>query len=189
MSRVTLINLQFNTSGNYKCEVSTEAPNFETVAQNSNMTVMGKYKFSILCVTWQLLHVTKYSFLRKKLFAFCVILLCSWTGTFQSFSGWSNLHYKVLSQTYSKASRRSRRKRVGIKNIRNKSVTALWSFPSVAIEFEGQNWPQAIQSASIHIKCIDGKALCKNIDTQQKVFCSKMSNHLCWFENGYTEMI
>jgi hypothetical protein len=42
MSRVTLTNLQFNTSGNYKCEVSTEAPNFETVAQSSNMTVMGK---------------------------------------------------------------------------------------------------------------------------------------------------
>jgi hypothetical protein len=42
MNIVTLINLKFNTSGNYKCEVSTEAPNFETVAQNSNMTVMGK---------------------------------------------------------------------------------------------------------------------------------------------------
>jgi hypothetical protein len=42
MNRVTLTNLQFNTSGNYKCEVSTEAPNFETVAQNSNMTIMGK---------------------------------------------------------------------------------------------------------------------------------------------------
>jgi hypothetical protein len=42
MNRVTLINLQFNTSGNYKCEVSTEAPNFATVAQNSSMTVMGK---------------------------------------------------------------------------------------------------------------------------------------------------
>lgn len=42
MNKVTLTNLQFNTSGNYKCEVSAEAPNFETVAQNSNMTVMGK---------------------------------------------------------------------------------------------------------------------------------------------------
>jgi len=41
-TNVTLINLQFNTSGTYRCEVSTEAPNFETVAQNSNMTVMGK---------------------------------------------------------------------------------------------------------------------------------------------------
>jgi hypothetical protein len=42
MNSVTLTNLQFSTSGNYKCEVSTEAPNFETVAQNCNMTVMGK---------------------------------------------------------------------------------------------------------------------------------------------------
>ncbi|XP_021924665.1 uncharacterized protein LOC110832180 isoform X4 [Zootermopsis nevadensis] len=41
MNKVTLINLQFNTSGNFKCEVSAEAPNFETVAQNSNMTVMA----------------------------------------------------------------------------------------------------------------------------------------------------
>ena len=39
---VTIGNLQFNNSGNYKCEVSTEAPNFETVADSSNMTVMGK---------------------------------------------------------------------------------------------------------------------------------------------------
>jgi hypothetical protein len=42
MNIVTLIGLQFNTSGNYKCEVSTEGPNFQTVAQNSSMTVMGK---------------------------------------------------------------------------------------------------------------------------------------------------
>ncbi|XP_033607840.1 uncharacterized protein LOC111865754 isoform X2 [Cryptotermes secundus] len=41
MNKVTMISLQFNTSGNYKCEVSTEAPNFETVAQSSNMTVMA----------------------------------------------------------------------------------------------------------------------------------------------------
>ncbi|PSN39684.1 hypothetical protein C0J52_22263 [Blattella germanica] len=42
MNKVTLTNLRFNNSGNYKCEVSTEAPNFETVAQSSNMTVIGK---------------------------------------------------------------------------------------------------------------------------------------------------
>jgi hypothetical protein len=45
---VTLVNLQFNTSGTYRCEVSTEAPNFETVAQNSNMTVMGKYHCNVV---------------------------------------------------------------------------------------------------------------------------------------------
>ncbi|KAJ9574079.1 hypothetical protein L9F63_008493, partial [Diploptera punctata] len=40
MNQVTLNNLQFNNSGNYKCEVSTEGPNFDTDAKNSNMTVM-----------------------------------------------------------------------------------------------------------------------------------------------------
>jgi len=49
MNRVTLINLHFNTSGNYKCEVSTEAPKFETVARNSSMTVMGKYSCGAAC--------------------------------------------------------------------------------------------------------------------------------------------
>ncbi|KAJ9585522.1 hypothetical protein L9F63_002688, partial [Diploptera punctata] len=41
MNQVTLINLQFNHTGNYKCEVSTEAPDFKTVAQHANMTVMA----------------------------------------------------------------------------------------------------------------------------------------------------
>lgn len=43
MNMVTISNLQFNNSGNYKCEVSTEGPNFETVIQGSNMTVMAYY--------------------------------------------------------------------------------------------------------------------------------------------------
>ena len=51
MNRVTLIDLHFNTTGNYKCEVSTEAPNFQTVAQNSSMTVMGK------CAVFHILYV------------------------------------------------------------------------------------------------------------------------------------
>ncbi|KAJ9596705.1 hypothetical protein L9F63_012270 [Diploptera punctata] len=41
MNMVTITDLQFNNSGNYKCEVSTEAPNFDTVANSSNMTVMS----------------------------------------------------------------------------------------------------------------------------------------------------
>ncbi|PSN38261.1 hypothetical protein C0J52_17447 [Blattella germanica] len=41
MNEVTLMDLRFNNSGNYKCEVSTEAPNFETVAESSNMTIMA----------------------------------------------------------------------------------------------------------------------------------------------------
>jgi hypothetical protein len=52
MNKVTLINLQFNTSGNYKCEVSTEAPSFATVAQNASMIVVGELRvqYFICCV-------------------------------------------------------------------------------------------------------------------------------------------
>lgn len=39
---VTLYNLSFNSSGNYRCEVSKEGPNFETVVRNGDMRVMGK---------------------------------------------------------------------------------------------------------------------------------------------------
>ncbi|GLH14466.1 Uncharacterized protein GBIM_18863 [Gryllus bimaculatus] len=42
MESVTLTDLSFTSSGTYRCEVSTEAPNFETVFKNANMTVMGK---------------------------------------------------------------------------------------------------------------------------------------------------
>ncbi|KAK7586231.1 hypothetical protein V9T40_004107 [Parthenolecanium corni] len=38
---VTLYNLSFNSSGNYRCEVSKEGPNFETVVRNGDMRVMG----------------------------------------------------------------------------------------------------------------------------------------------------
>ncbi|XP_066993867.2 uncharacterized protein [Anabrus simplex] len=39
--RVTLTQLSFNSSGTYGCEVSTEAPIFETLLQKQNMTVMA----------------------------------------------------------------------------------------------------------------------------------------------------
>lgn len=34
--------ITFNTSGFYKCEVSTDGPNFETVVKNGTMSVIGK---------------------------------------------------------------------------------------------------------------------------------------------------
>ncbi|XP_046671218.1 uncharacterized protein LOC124361219 [Homalodisca vitripennis] len=37
---VTLTALSFNTSGTYRCEVSTEAPSFKTVFASNNLTVM-----------------------------------------------------------------------------------------------------------------------------------------------------
>ncbi|XP_065205813.1 uncharacterized protein LOC135835476 [Planococcus citri] len=40
MTVITLNPLSFNSSGSYRCEVSTDAPNFETAAKNGNMTVM-----------------------------------------------------------------------------------------------------------------------------------------------------
>ncbi|XP_068084816.1 uncharacterized protein [Anabrus simplex] len=41
MENVTLTKLTFNSSGMYRCEVSTEAPNFQTVYMNRNMTVIA----------------------------------------------------------------------------------------------------------------------------------------------------
>ncbi|XP_046668310.1 uncharacterized protein LOC124359540 isoform X1 [Homalodisca vitripennis] len=41
MNKVSLAELNFNSSGNYRCEVSTEAPNFETRFKSSNMTVLA----------------------------------------------------------------------------------------------------------------------------------------------------
>ncbi|XP_034231312.1 uncharacterized protein LOC117639596 [Thrips palmi] len=40
-TRVTLRPLYYNTSGTFRCEVSADAPKFETVHQESNMTVLG----------------------------------------------------------------------------------------------------------------------------------------------------
>ncbi|KAJ1520188.1 hypothetical protein ONE63_004401 [Megalurothrips usitatus] len=40
-TQVTLRPLTYNTSGTYRCEVSADAPKFETVHQESNMTVMA----------------------------------------------------------------------------------------------------------------------------------------------------
>ncbi|XP_059480706.1 uncharacterized protein LOC132199764 isoform X2 [Neocloeon triangulifer] len=39
MNQVTLVDLQFSSSGTYRCEVSTEGPNFETTFSNENVTV------------------------------------------------------------------------------------------------------------------------------------------------------
>ncbi|GLG99574.1 Uncharacterized protein GBIM_06010 [Gryllus bimaculatus] len=38
--RVTLAQLTFNSSGAYRCEVSVEAPSFDTAHQSANMSVM-----------------------------------------------------------------------------------------------------------------------------------------------------
>lgn len=40
-TKVTLTQLTFNSSGTYRCEVSADAPKFETVHRESNMTVMA----------------------------------------------------------------------------------------------------------------------------------------------------
>lgn len=42
MNQVTLVDLRFISSGAYRCEVSTEGPNFETLFSNENMTVRGE---------------------------------------------------------------------------------------------------------------------------------------------------
>lgn len=43
-TEVTLFPLTRKSKGNYKCEVSTDAPNFPTVVEDANMTVIGKHQ-------------------------------------------------------------------------------------------------------------------------------------------------
>lgn len=43
MQNVTLTNLTMETSGTYRCEVSTDGPKFEMVFKSANMNVLGKY--------------------------------------------------------------------------------------------------------------------------------------------------
>ena len=41
--QVTLTNLVQSTTGRYRCEVSTEAPRFDTVSQFGDLLVVGKF--------------------------------------------------------------------------------------------------------------------------------------------------
>ena len=43
--QVTLTNLVQSTTGRYRCEVSTEAPSFDTVSQFGDLLVVGKKVF------------------------------------------------------------------------------------------------------------------------------------------------
>nr|CAD7429330.1 unnamed protein product [Timema monikensis] len=51
MNTITLTHLGFNSSGSYRCEVSTESPNFMTVVASSNMTVRGAGFLKLMLVT------------------------------------------------------------------------------------------------------------------------------------------
>lgn len=43
MRKIKLSNLTLQTSGIYRCEVSTDGPKFEMVFKSANMNVLGKY--------------------------------------------------------------------------------------------------------------------------------------------------
>lgn len=43
-TRVVLHNVGFNSSGHYRCEVSAEAPNFNTVNCRGSLMVVGKWR-------------------------------------------------------------------------------------------------------------------------------------------------
>jgi len=43
IQKITLRNLTLQTSGIYRCEVSTDGPKFEMVFKSANMNVLGKY--------------------------------------------------------------------------------------------------------------------------------------------------
>lgn len=41
--KITLSNVTLQTSGIYRCEVTTDGPKFEMVFKSANMNVLGKY--------------------------------------------------------------------------------------------------------------------------------------------------
>lgn len=43
MRKITLSNLTLETTGVYRCEVSTDGPKFEMVFKSAYMIVLGKY--------------------------------------------------------------------------------------------------------------------------------------------------
>ncbi|KAF4521237.1 hypothetical protein B566_EDAN005449 [Ephemera danica] len=43
-STVVLSSVNLSTSGRYRCEVSAEAPSFQTVSEHGDMVVVGKYE-------------------------------------------------------------------------------------------------------------------------------------------------
>lgn len=43
MQKITLSNITLQSSGIYRCEVSTDGPKFEMVFKSANMNVLGKY--------------------------------------------------------------------------------------------------------------------------------------------------
>lgn len=45
-STVVLENVNLSTSGRFRCEVSGEAPSFQTVSDHGDMIVVGKYTFT-----------------------------------------------------------------------------------------------------------------------------------------------
>lgn len=53
MRKVTLTNITMQTSGTYRCEVSTDGPKFEMVFKSANMNVLGNYFIhKVINITW-----------------------------------------------------------------------------------------------------------------------------------------
>lgn len=56
-----LRHVDLNSAGTYRCEVSAEAPEFQTVAAEKQMSVFGKFYIytsgqEILCINVQIFH-------------------------------------------------------------------------------------------------------------------------------------
>ncbi|PSN50513.1 hypothetical protein C0J52_14368 [Blattella germanica] len=47
-SQVVLKTVNLSSTGRYRCEVSAEAPSFQTVSDHGDMTVVGEYHFLFL---------------------------------------------------------------------------------------------------------------------------------------------
>lgn len=56
---VTLTGLGQQSTGRYRCEVSTEAPSFATVSNYGDMVVVGKWRPNILATRIKRAHLSK----------------------------------------------------------------------------------------------------------------------------------
>lgn len=55
-SQVLLTGLKLQSSGRYRCEVSAEAPSFQTVSEHGDMITVGEYIFVITKVCFYFIY-------------------------------------------------------------------------------------------------------------------------------------
>ena len=69
-NQVTLENLNLNSAGQYRCEISAEAPLFNTVAQSKKLNVIGTLGQSIKPISTFVTSVKNYNELPMAVFLY-----------------------------------------------------------------------------------------------------------------------